>query len=61
MSVTTSVQSFQAEDLARERRLVIITGPGTGSARTQGGRYSMDECASAATDVLASLGVAEQT
>lgn len=45
--------------LARERRLVIITGPGHGSSRDPGRRYSIDECAAAAADVLASLAVTE--
>ena len=47
------------EDLGRERRLVIITGPGHGTSEDPGRRYDMDECAEAATDVLASLGVNE--
>jgi pimeloyl-ACP methyl ester carboxylesterase len=45
------------EDLARERRLVIITGPGHGASSDPGRRYSMDDCATAAANVLASLGV----
>jgi pimeloyl-ACP methyl ester carboxylesterase len=47
------------EDLARARRLVIITGPGHGASQDPGRRYNMDECAEAAADVLAFLGVDE--
>jgi pimeloyl-ACP methyl ester carboxylesterase len=47
------------ENLARERRLVIITGPGHGASADPGRRYNMDECAEAAADVLASLDVGE--
>jgi pimeloyl-ACP methyl ester carboxylesterase len=47
------------DDLARVRRLVIITGPGHGASPDPGRRYNMDECAEAATDVLAYLGIDE--
>jgi pimeloyl-ACP methyl ester carboxylesterase len=47
------------EDLARARRLVIITGPGHGASPDPGRRYNMDECAEAAADGLAALGVGE--
>jgi pimeloyl-ACP methyl ester carboxylesterase len=47
------------DDLARVRRLVIITGPGHGASRDPGRRYTMDECARAAAEVLASLDVVE--
>ena len=47
------------DDLARLRRLVIITGPGHGASADPGRRYNMDECAEAAADVLAFLGVVE--
>jgi pimeloyl-ACP methyl ester carboxylesterase len=46
-------------DLARARRLVIISGPGHGASRDPGRRYNMDECAEAAADVLAALGIDE--
>ena len=46
-------------DLARARRLVIITGPGHGASPDPGRRYDMDECAEAAADVLAALGIDE--
>jgi pimeloyl-ACP methyl ester carboxylesterase len=45
------------DDLARARRLVIITGPGHGASADPGRRYTMDECAEAAADVLAALGI----
>jgi pimeloyl-ACP methyl ester carboxylesterase len=47
------------EELARARRLVIITGPDHGASPDPGRRYNMDECAEAAADVLASLGIDE--
>ena len=47
------------DDLARARRLVIITGPGHGASPDPGRRYNMDECAGAAADVLAALGIDE--
>lgn len=45
------------EDLARDRRLVIITGPGHGTSGDPGHRYSLDDCAVAAGEVLAALGI----
>jgi pimeloyl-ACP methyl ester carboxylesterase len=45
------------EDLARHRRLVIITGPGHGASSDPGHRYSMDDCATAAWEVLAALNI----
>lgn len=47
------------EELARERRLVIITGPGHGESADPGHRYSLDDCAAAAGEVLAALGIDE--
>ena len=47
------------DDLARERRLVIITGPGHGASPDPGRWYNIDECAEAAADVLATLGIDE--
>ena len=44
---------------SRARRLVIITGPGHGASPDPGRRYSMDERAEAAADVLAALGIDE--
>jgi pimeloyl-ACP methyl ester carboxylesterase len=43
------------DDLARDRRLVIITGPGHGTSGDLGSRYSLDDCAVAAAEVLAAL------
>ena len=45
--------------LACDRRLVIITGPGHGASTDPGHRYSLDDCAAAAGDVLAALDVQE--
>ena len=45
------------QDLARDRRLVIITGPGHGTSTDPGHRYTLDDCAAAAAEVLASLGI----
>lgn len=47
------------EHLGRDRRLVIITGPGHGASTDPGHRYSVDDCAAAAVDVLAALDVHE--
>ena len=46
-------------ELARDRRLVIITGPGHGASAAPGRRYSLDDCAAAAGDVLAALDIRE--
>ena len=45
--------------LARDRRLVIITGPGHGASADPGHRYSLDDCAAAAGEVLAALDIRE--
>jgi pimeloyl-ACP methyl ester carboxylesterase len=55
--VDDSTWSRVEDDLARARRLVIITGPGHGVSPDPGRRYNMDECAEAAADVLAALGI----
>jgi len=47
------------EGLARDRRLVIISGPGHGASADPGHRYSLDDCAAAAADVLVALDVKE--
>ncbi len=47
------------DDLARDRRLVIITGPGHGTGADPGRRYSLDDCAAAAGEVLAALEIRE--
>ena len=47
------------EGLARDRRLVIITGPGHGASTDPGHRYSLDDCAAAAGEVLAALDIRE--
>jgi pimeloyl-ACP methyl ester carboxylesterase len=43
--------------LARDRRLVIINGPGHGGSSDAGRRYSLDDCAAAAVEVLEALGI----
>lgn len=43
--------------LARDRRLVIVTGPGHGTSGDCGRRYTQGECAEAAVQVLDRLGV----
>jgi len=43
------------DELAQQRRLVVITGPGHGRSGDPGRRYSLDDCASAAGAVLDSL------
>lgn len=45
------------DDLARDRRLVIITGPSHGASTDPGRRYSLDDCAAAAADILAALDI----
>jgi len=42
-------------DLALDRRLVSITGPGHGSSDDPGRRYTLDDCAAAAGEILAAL------
>ncbi len=45
--------------LARHRRLVVLSGPGHGASEDPGRRYSIEECATAARDVLDALDVRE--
>ena len=47
------------DGLAGDRRLVIITGPGHGASADPGHRYSLDDCAAAAGEVLAALDIRE--
>jgi pimeloyl-ACP methyl ester carboxylesterase len=47
------------DDLAAGRRLVIINGPGHGASGDPGRRYTLDDCAEAATTILDSLGIGE--
>jgi pimeloyl-ACP methyl ester carboxylesterase len=44
-------------DLAEDRRLVLVTGPGHGDSTDPGRRYTMDECADAAISILDNLGI----
>lgn len=46
-------------DLGKDRRLVIITGPGHGRSGDPGHRYSLDDCATAAGEVLTALDIRE--
>ena len=43
-------------DLAQDRRLVLVTGPGHGTSGDPGHRYSMEDCAEAALEVLDRVG-----
>ena len=43
-------------DLAQDRRLVLVTGPGHGTSGDPGHRYSMEDCAQAALQVLDRVG-----
>jgi pimeloyl-ACP methyl ester carboxylesterase len=45
------------DDLAEDRRLVMVNGPGHGTSRDRGRRYTMTECADAAALVLDVLGI----
>ena len=44
------------DELATQRRLVIITGPGHGASGDPGRRYTLDDCAEAARAVLDTVG-----
>ncbi|SDB79805.1 Pimeloyl-ACP methyl ester carboxylesterase [Raineyella antarctica] len=46
-------------ELQAHRRLVVITGPGHGDSTDPGRRYSNEECAEAAVEVLDALGIEE--
>jgi pimeloyl-ACP methyl ester carboxylesterase len=46
-------------ELARDRRLVSITGPGHGQSEDPGRRYDLDDCAVAAGEILGALGVTD--
>lgn len=39
-------------DLAQDRQLILVTGPGHGRSGDSGDRYSMEECAEAAIEVI---------
>ena len=58
-SLFVDARSWQRveEELARDRRLVVITGPGHGASSDSGHRYSLDDCAAAAGEVLAALDI----
>ncbi len=46
-------------ELARDRRLIVITGPGHGESGDPGRRYTLRDCAQAAVEILDALGVTE--
>ena len=46
-------------DLAHDRRLILITGPGHGVSGDPGRRYTIQDCADAAATVLHTLGVSD--
>lgn len=48
-----------ADELARDRRLVLITGPGHGRSGDPGRHYAMEDCADAAASVLDAIGIGE--
>jgi pimeloyl-ACP methyl ester carboxylesterase len=43
-------------ELARDRQLVVVTGPGHGRSGDAGHQYSMEDCAEAAGEVLEAVG-----
>lgn len=45
-------------DLARDRQLILVTGPGHGTSGDAGHRYTIEDCAEAALEVLDAIGVA---
>jgi pimeloyl-ACP methyl ester carboxylesterase len=45
--------------LARQRRLILISGPGHGSSGDPGRPYTLQECAEAAVSILDRLGITE--
>ncbi|MCK6212287.1 hypothetical protein KZX45_17225 [Georgenia sp. EYE_87] len=47
------------DELAAERRLILVTGPGHGRSGDPGRRYTMTQCGAAAVAVLDELGVEE--
>ncbi|GAA4728717.1 alpha/beta fold hydrolase [Pedococcus ginsenosidimutans] len=48
-----------AAELAKDRQLVLVTGPGHGESGDLGRRYDLLQCARATVEVLDALGVAE--
>jgi pimeloyl-ACP methyl ester carboxylesterase len=48
------------KELATNRQLIFITGPGHGGSADPGRRYTMQDCASAAATVLDAFGIDEQ-
>ncbi|MBD1591636.1 alpha/beta hydrolase [Arthrobacter sp. S1_S22] len=58
-SLFVDSQTFDGivEDLGRERELVLVDGPGHGGSPGPRRRYALEECATAAAQVLDSLGI----
>ncbi|GGG65997.1 putative hydrolase, alpha/beta fold protein [Kocuria dechangensis] len=46
-------------DLAADRRLVLVTGPGHGASSDPGHRYTLEDCAAAAAAVIDALEIQE--
>ena len=46
-------------ELAEDRRLVLVTGPGHGASTDPGRRYTMEDCVDAAFSILDHLGIGE--
>jgi pimeloyl-ACP methyl ester carboxylesterase len=44
-------------DLAEDRRLVLVTGPGHGGSTDPGRRFKLEDCADAAISILDQLGI----
>ena len=47
-------------ELVLDRRLIVVTGPGHGTSGDPGHRYTMEDCADAASEVLDAVGVTGQ-
>lgn len=58
-SLFVDSRTFDAvvEDLGRERELLLVDGPGHGDSPGPQGLYSLEDCATAAGQILESLGI----
>jgi pimeloyl-ACP methyl ester carboxylesterase len=59
LCVDRSVWSRVRDDLAAHRRLVVIDAPGHGASAAPAARFTLDECADAAIQVLEALDIDE--
>ncbi|HEY6560167.1 MAG TPA: alpha/beta fold hydrolase [Polyangiaceae bacterium] len=50
-----------AYDLARDHRVLVVDGPGHGKSGASPGRFSFDDAADAAIEILAAMGAARVT